>query len=133
MHKRLLLLISLLAGPLPLVVPAATAPAAATAPTAAQFAAWITTFPAATATDSVKLREFIGHYEVVVKQVTPATAKKLLFQLSDKLQRDQTHLAAVLKPVKPSPTMTPALRAETQEASDWLARKFAPFLSKAPH
>lgn len=108
-------------------------PFSANAATLAQFDAWKKEFPAAIATDSANLRKLIAGYELLVKQVTPTTARKLLSQLKDKLVRDQTTAASILNPTKTSsPTVTAAMRAAAEETSKWLNEKFAPFLAKAP-
>lgn len=101
------------------------------AATLAQVDAWKAGFPAASPSDSAKLGQMIAGYQLLVKQVTP-TARKPLSLLKDKLVRDQTVANAILHPTKPAAPVTPAVRAEAEEASKWLNEKFAPFLARAP-
>lgn len=103
------------------------------AATAAQFDAWKKEFPAASAADPAALQTIASTYETLVKQVTPATAAKLLPQIKDKMTKEQARLAAMLNPPKaPKTPLAPEMRAAAELTEKWLTGKFAPFLAKAP-
>ena len=99
--------------------------------TPAQFEAWKAGFPASVS-DSPQLQRMEAGYQLLVSKITPATSRKSLALLRSKMIGDQERTNHILHPTRPTPTITPAMRADAEEFSRWLNGKFAPFLAAAP-